>query len=179
MNQWAGYPSGVQPHDSPLTVCVFLLSAYRDDYFMEFLLFPLLLYPLVLSQQLLIIIIVVVILWLWVHAWFLFFLLIIRFDERLRISILRKGIICQIYQLPLGLIGSLDLFLHIWLVVANDVHIVVVDWPLIAIPYLLLLDNLDLSILLSPSLRLSLHQLCLKIFLLQLINRSLSDFSLL
>jgi hypothetical protein len=145
---------------------------------MEFFLFPLLLDSLILSQQLLIVVIIVIFRFR-VHPWLLLLLLVIRLDERLRISILREWIISQIDQLPLGLIGSLDLFLHVWLVIANYVHIIVVDGPLIAIPNLLLLDYLYLSILLPSRLRFTLHQLRLEILLFQLVHRSLADLTLL
>lgn len=145
---------------------------------MELLLFPLLLNPLVLSQQLLIVVIIVILRF-WVHTRFLLLFLIIRFDERLWISILREGVISQIDQLSLCLIGSFDLFLHVWLVITDNVHIIVVDRPLIPIPYLFLLDYFYLSILLSSRLCLPLHQFWLEILLLQLVDRSLPDFTLL
>jgi hypothetical protein len=127
-------------------------------YLVQLLLLSLLLYPLVLSQELLIVIIVIIF-GLRVNPRLLFLLLVVRLDKGLGICIFREWIISQIDQFFSGLIGPFDFFLPVWLVVADNIDIIVVNRVIFMVSDLFFLDNLDLTILLSPRLRFSLHQL--------------------
>lgn len=142
---------------------------------MQLLLLSLLFDLLVLSQQFFAIVLVIVIRRIWVYTLFDFIFFTIIFDKLFRVSIFWKWIVSQI-NCTIFFIWF-DFFGNIRLVVSNKIYIVIVNIFIFSVSYLLLLDNLYLSIFLSSSLCFSLQQLGFKVFLFQLIKRSLTNFS--
>jgi len=145
---------------------------------MQLFFLPLLLYLLVLSQKLLAVVIPIAFFGIWSNVLLHLLLLAVVFYELFGVCVLGKGVVSQINR-NLLFFACFDLFPDVWLVVADEVHTFIVDSVALAIGYWLLLNYFNLSVFLLPRLCLSLEQLGLEIFLLQLVVRPLSYFALL
>jgi hypothetical protein len=138
----------------------------------QFFLLPLLLDALVFPQQLLAFVVVIV-LGLRLHPLLLLLLALLP-HELLRVGVFWEGVVLQIDQF---LAVKFDLLPDFGLVSSDEVHIARIDGSVTAVSNLPVFRYVDLSVFLSLRLRFTLQKFRSEIFLAQLFEGALPDFT--
>jgi len=135
---------------------------------MQLFFLSLLFYLLVLSQQLLTVVFLVTVLWVWVSVLFGLLLWSVVFYELLRVCIFGERVVAQI-DASFLLIAGFYFFLDVWFVIADEVHIVIVDSFALPVGNRFFFDYFDFSVSFPSCLRFSLQQVSFEVFLFELV----------